>query len=224
MSPRLTEQREMRASFQSRSISWQYIYLTQPFRCSKSILCLNKEYLHTWEKSLVRTHLASLPHVIFCSRFVRLTQSQRILVLPKWKEFLLQPTNLGNCETEQKKVNNFLYWKAINKYAGIHRDCIREEEDHFPQTFDFGRLFFAQNIYKKISCSARNSQILTESLFQSLTLQHKTRTSSLLTWLNSLSNVTLDQIQSQFQYPITKRLSSVYVIVVHIWFSKSKAH
>lgn len=69
-----------------------------------------------------------------------------------------------------------------------------------------------------------HSQILTESLFQSLTLQHKTRTPSLLTWLNSMSNVTLDQIQSQFQYPITESLSSVYEIGVHMCFSKSKAH
>ena len=72
MSPRLTEQREMRASFQSRSISWQYIYLTQPLYCSKSIPVLEQGIPSHMGESLVRIHLASLLHVIFCSRFVRL--------------------------------------------------------------------------------------------------------------------------------------------------------
>lgn len=50
---------------------------------------------------------------------------------------------------------------------------------------------------------SNHSQILTESLFQSLTFTlAQIRTLILLTRLNSMSSVTLDQIHSQFHYPI----------------------
>ena len=84
----------------------------------------------------------------------------------------------------------------------IHCDSLRVEEDHFPQIFDLGRLFFIQNISKNLMFCKKSShsQILTESLFQTLTLTPaQIRTLILLTWLNSMSNVTLDQIHSQFQ-------------------------
>lgn len=118
-----------------------------------------------------------------------------------------------------KKVNNFIEEPLINML--VSTVIFKRMEDHFPQIFDLGRFYFTQKISPKnlMFCKeSSHSQILTESLLQSLTLTPaQIRTLILLTWLNSMSNVTLDQIHSQFQYPITKKLSSVFEIrCVHV--------
>lgn len=118
-----------------------------------------------------------------------------------------------------KKVNNFIEEPLINML--VSTVIFKRMEDHFPQIFDLGRFYFTQKISPKnlMFCKeSSHSQILTESLLQSLTpTPAQIRTLILLTWLNSMSNVTLDQIHSQFQYPITKKLSSVFEIrCVHV--------
>lgn len=118
-----------------------------------------------------------------------------------------------------KKVNNFIEEPLINMLESTV--IFKRMEDHFPQIFDLGRFYFTQKISPKnlMFCKeSSHSQILTESLLQSLTpTPAQIRTLILLTWLNSMSNVTLDQIHSQFQYPITKKLSSVFEIrCVHV--------